>query len=316
MILTDDLVGLFLVLLGVALFLILSSIHVVPAGKCMVLERFGQFSRVVSSGIHFLPLETPKQVSWSYQVEKRGNFKLNLAKIPLNNCQLDCVPYSAKSQNGVYVTVNGTLHYKIVNPKDAVYETDQLLSFLEDCVAQSTRVICSKHRYDDLIGKDYELATEMITSINEQTNSYGVECVKFMVQSISANAAIEEANQKQMAAQKKAETARNAMQKKHELDMMDLELKRKQEESHAQLKLQQSENKIKLEMMKEEAKMKKKSMRYEVQGKKYQSLIDAGIPGEKIPSLFFAKNTKNVSKVIMMGGGAGGGAPQILSQLD
>jgi regulator of protease activity HflC (stomatin/prohibitin superfamily) len=289
--------------------------YIVREGKCMVLERFGKFSRIAESGIHWIPLESPKRYRWGHQIENASGdtiTELIVGEfIELNNGQLDCIPFDGVSHDGVSVSVNGALHYKITDPRQAIYETDELLHFLEDCVSQATRVICRDWKYDDLVSGDYKLASAMLEEINNQCRSYGVVCSKFMIQGIQCSPEIANAKEQQLAAHKEAETKRKSMESAHEIAMQELDYKRKRQETEAELETQQVAHKAKMAKMETDAMLERDLARVEAEAARIRNLVDAGLPGNTIPSYCFAKSTRNVKKIIMSNGAGNLILPQI-----
>jgi regulator of protease activity HflC (stomatin/prohibitin superfamily) len=300
-------------------FYLVNSIYVIPEGKCIVLERFGKFSRVAESGIHWIPLESTKRFKWKYHVEKNpessSSYSLeNVHRgryIDLNNGQLDCIPFKGVSDDGVSVSVNGSLHYKITDPRRAVYETNDLLLYLEDCVSQATRVICNKWKYDDLVSGDYKLASAMLEEINNQCRSYGVECTKFMIQGIRCSPAIAKAKEQQLTAHKESETKRKSMESEYEMTMRQLDLKRKRQETEAELETQQAVHHAKLAKMETDAELERDLAKAEAEAARIRNLVDAGLPCQSIPAYCFAKSTRNVKKIIMSNGAGNLILPQI-----
>jgi regulator of protease activity HflC (stomatin/prohibitin superfamily) len=295
----------------------------VDVGKCMVMEKFGNYTRVVGSGVHLCLFERPKRVSWHHTAERQsGNGgtstyinSVSFTEIPLNNCQMDCVPFLGVTSDGVHVSVNGTLHYKITNPKSAVYETDNLLSFLEDCVAQSVRVTCKAKTFDALLGGDYTIAVDLMEKVNEQSKCYGVECSKFMIQEIMSSKDIKQAREESVAATKRAETEMIKLKREHEIQMTELELCAEREEAGASLRLKKAKANREIEQI--NAQSQKEHLQTLAEGKVfyYQSLMDIGIPSDKIQDVLLAEQAKEINKLILFSG-VTGCRPGVGSPLD
>ena len=273
--------------------MLLRKMYVVGQRTCMVMERFGHFSRVVHAGVHFMPFETPKRITWGLMSD---------TVIDLNNCQYDQRPFQARTSDGVVVAVDGTLHYQVVDPVRAVYETQHMLKFLNDCVAQATRVVVAKNRYDDLCGRDYELAAEMVAGINEQTKDYGVECSKYMIQSIKADEVIEKSIQSHIAKQKEGAAKMHAMRQEHAQAMMKAEQDKASQLARQELENIHAEHKVAMAKLQSEVDYNRQMREGNAFAGRVKALSDVGMAHNRIVQLMYVEAIKGKDRVIMYGG--------------
>jgi len=271
----------------------LTRIYIIGQRKCMVMERFGHYSRVLPAGVHFTPFETPKRITWGHESD---------TIIDLNNCQYDQRPFQARTSDGVAVAVDGTLHYQVVDPVRAVYETQDLLQFLDDCIAQATRVVVAKKRYDDLCGQDYELAAEMVAGINEQTKDYGVECSKYMIQSIKADDVIEKSVQSHIAKQKEGAAKMHAMRQEHAQAMMKAEQDKASQLARQEMENIHAEHKVAMAKLQSEVDHDRQMREGAAFAGRVKALSDVGMAHNRIVQLMYVEAIKGKDRVIMYGG--------------
>ena len=105
-----------LILLGVGLLIvliiILSSIKIVNTGYLYVVERFGQFHRILEPGWHFT-------IPFVDFVRKRVSTKQQILDVP---------PQSVITKDNVKISVDNVIFYKLLNAKDAVYNIEDYKS--------------------------------------------------------------------------------------------------------------------------------------------------------------------------------------------
>jgi hypothetical protein len=80
---------------------------------------------------------TPQQQLTPEAVITNDSFSGHL--IDTHERSLDSVPVHCRSKDNINVTINGTLLYRIVYVSTAVYKIDNVMSYICDCVVQSTR---------------------------------------------------------------------------------------------------------------------------------------------------------------------------------
>jgi regulator of protease activity HflC (stomatin/prohibitin superfamily) len=174
-----------------------SSIITIRSNKCAVIERYGVFRCILRPGMHLIwhPFDRAVRVNWSYLEERERSsgssscyshqryFCDNI--IPVQNVKLDSVPAKAYTNDHVRVDVNGTLHYRIVDIRKAVYETDDLLDHLCQIIAAATRAVMSQRGHGEIIGHESQIAGAIMNEITGMSARYGVECTEFIVQDVS-----------------------------------------------------------------------------------------------------------------------------------
>jgi regulator of protease activity HflC (stomatin/prohibitin superfamily) len=201
-----------------------AAVVIVKANTCMVVERSGVFRAVLRPGLHFVwhPLDRFAVVNWSYYEEKESSTRTrryNSHIIPTENVKLDSVPTKTYTSDHVRVTVNGTLHYRIVDVRKAVYETQDLLEHLCQIVAAASRTVIRQRTHSEVISDELQISDAIKTEITGMAARYGVACTDFITQSMGMDPKITGAIEASIAAERVNSVTLAREQQAHELSM-------------------------------------------------------------------------------------------------
>ena len=103
-------IGIVVVLL--VLIIIVSSIKIVNTGYLCVVERFGQFNRVLEPGWHVI-------IPFADFVRKKVSTKQQIIDVP---------PQTVITKDNVNISVDNVIFYKLLNAQDAVYNIEDFRS--------------------------------------------------------------------------------------------------------------------------------------------------------------------------------------------
>ena len=92
----------------IILLVLLSSIKVVNTGYLYVVERLGQFHKILEPGWHFV-------IPGVDFVRKKVSTKQQILDVP---------PQSVITKDNVKISVDNVIFYKMLNAKDAVYNIE------------------------------------------------------------------------------------------------------------------------------------------------------------------------------------------------
>jgi regulator of protease activity HflC (stomatin/prohibitin superfamily) len=175
-----------LVILVFVLLIILTSIKVVNTGYQYVVERFGQFYKVLEPGWHFLiPFVdfTRKRVSTKQQI-------------------LDIDPQSVITKDNVKISIDNVIFYKIMNAKDAVYNIESFKSGIIYSTITNMRNIVGNMSLDEVLSGRDIINSELLKVIDEITDAYGIKILSVEIKNIIPPAEIQQAMEKQMRAER------------------------------------------------------------------------------------------------------------------
>ncbi len=179
-----------IIILGVIVLLILivviSSIKVVNTGYLYVVERFGQFQRVLEPGLHFI-------VPFVDFVRRRVSTKQQI---------LDVEPQSVITKDNVKILVDNVIFYKVLNARDAVYNIESYQSGIVYSATTNMRNILGNMTLDEILSGRDAINQDLLSIIDEVTDAYGIKILSVEIKNIVPPAEIQQAMEKQMRAER------------------------------------------------------------------------------------------------------------------
>ena len=178
-------------LLVIILILLLSSIKVVNTGYLYVVERLGQFHRILEPGWHFV-------IPGVDFVRKKVSTKQQILDVP---------PQSVITKDNVKISVDNVIFYKMLNAKDAVYNIEDYKSGIVYSATTNIRNILGNMTLDEVLAGRDSINQSLLGIIDEVTDAYGIKVLSVEIKNIIPPAEIQQAMEKQM----KAERDKRAM---------------------------------------------------------------------------------------------------------
>ena len=180
-----------LLIIAVLVFLggTLSTIFVVRQQSVAIIERFGRYHKIASSGIHSrLPFGMDK-------IASRSQLRLLQSEIVVET----------KTKDNVFVMMNVATQYRVNerNVTDAYYKLmrpeAQIKSYIEDALRSSV----PKLTLDELFEKKDEIALEVQHQVAEEMTTYGYVIVKTLITKVEPDAEVKQSMNEINAAQRK-----------------------------------------------------------------------------------------------------------------
>lgn len=175
----------FLIILGI----LISMLYVVRQQSVAIVERFGRYQKIATSGIHMrLP----------FAIDKIA------ARIQLRLLQSEIV-VETKTKDNVFVMMNVATQYRVneQNVTDAYYKLmrpeAQIKSYIEDALRSSV----PKLTLDELFEKKDEIALEVQHQVAEEMTTYGYIIVKTLITKVEPDAEVKQSMNEINAAQRK-----------------------------------------------------------------------------------------------------------------
>lgn len=178
-------------LLVVILIVLLSAIKVVNTGYLYVVERLGQFHRILEPGWHFV-------IPGVDFVRKKVSTKQQILDVP---------PQSVITKDNVKISVDNVIFYKMLNAKDAVYNIEDYKSGIVYSATTNIRNILGNMTLDEVLAGRDSINQSLLGIIDEVTDAYGIKVLSVEIKNIIPPEEIQEAMEKQM----KAERDKRAM---------------------------------------------------------------------------------------------------------
>ncbi|NFG60407.1 SPFH domain-containing protein [Clostridium sp. CMCC3677] len=168
------------------IFTIFSSIKVVNTGYLCIVERFGQFSRVLEPGWHFL-------IPFVDFVRRKVSTKQQILDVP---------PQSVITKDNVKISVDNVIFFKMLNAKDAVYNIEDYKSGIVYSATTNIRNILGNMSLDEILSGRDSINQNLLSIIDEVTDAYGIKILSVEIKNIIPPAEIQQAMEKQMRAER------------------------------------------------------------------------------------------------------------------
>lgn len=174
------------VILVIILMLVLSSIRIVNTGSVCVVERFGQFQKVLEPGWHFI-------IPFVDFVRKRISTKQQILDVP---------PQSVITKDNVKISVDNVIFYKLLSAKDAVYNIEDYRSGIVYSATTNMRNIVGNMTLDEVLSGRDRINADLLNIIDDVTDAYGIKILSVEIKNIVPPNEIQEAMEKQMKAER------------------------------------------------------------------------------------------------------------------
>ena len=189
--------GISFVVIGFVLFLILviliamSCVKVVPQAKAYVVERLGAYQGTWSTGIHF-------KVPFIDRVANKVNLKEQVVDFP---------PQPVITKDNVTMRIDTVVFYQITDPKMFCYGVANPIMAIENLTATTLRNIIGDLELDQTLTSRETINTKMRASLDVATDPWGIKVNRVELKNIIPPAAIQDAMEKQMKAERERREA-------------------------------------------------------------------------------------------------------------
>ena len=182
---------LWLVLIAIIVWLVVTNIRIVPQANAFVIERLGAYNCTWDVGIHFkIPLID--------KVAKKVSLKENV---------IDFLPQPVITKDNVTMEIDTVVYFQITEPKLYTYGVDNPMSAVENLTATTLRNIIGELDLDaTLTGRDY-INSNIRSVLDEATDPWGIKINRVEVKNITPPREIQDAMEKQMKAEREKREA-------------------------------------------------------------------------------------------------------------
>lgn len=174
------------IILVLVLISVLSSIKIVNTGYLYLVERFGQFYKVLEPGWHFV-------IPFIDFIRKKVSTKQQI---------LDIEPQNVITKDNVKISIDNVIFYKIMNAKDAVYNIENFVSGIVYSTITNMRNIVGNMTLDEVLSGRDIINSELLKVVDEITDAYGIKILSVEIKNIIPPAEIQNAMEKQMKAER------------------------------------------------------------------------------------------------------------------
>ena len=180
-----------LVVIVLVLWVLASCIRIVPQAYAVVLERLGAYKATWSTGIHF-------KVPFIERVARRANLKEQVVDFP---------PQPVITKDNVTMQIDTVVFFQITDPKLYAYGVENPIMAIENLSATTLRNIIGDMELDETLTSREVINTRMRASLDEATDPWGIKVNRVELKNIIPPAAIQDAMEKQMKAERERREA-------------------------------------------------------------------------------------------------------------
>ena len=169
-----------------AVIVLKSSIKFVPQNRVWLVERFGRFQSSKEAGLNFI-------VPFIDRIAADRSLKEQAQDVPSQ---------TVITKDNISLVVDGVLYFKVVDPYKATYGVDNY-AFAVTQLAQTTmRSAIGKMDLDRTFEEREALNSEIVNTINDAADSWGVQVMRYEVKDIVPPQSILESMEAQMKAER------------------------------------------------------------------------------------------------------------------
>ena len=175
-----------IIILIVILLLLSRNIRIVPQAQAMVVERLGGYRATWNVGLHF-------KVPILDRVAK---------KLVLKEQVVDFPPQPVITKDNVTMQIDTVVFFQITDPKLYTYGVENPIMAIETLTATTLRNIIGDLELDETLTSRETINTKMRASLDVATDPWGIKVNRVELKNIIPPAAIQEAMEKQMKAER------------------------------------------------------------------------------------------------------------------
>ena len=180
-----------LVLIFIILLILVSCIRIVPQAQAMVVERLGAYLETWNVGIHF-------KVPFIDRVAKR---------VLLKEQVVDFAPQPVITKDNVTMKIDTVVFFQITDPKLYAYGVENPIMAIENLTATTLRNIIGDLELDQTLTSRETINTKMRSALDVATDPWGSKVNRVELKNIIPPAAIQDAMEKQMKAERERREA-------------------------------------------------------------------------------------------------------------
>lgn len=183
--------ALIIILCLIVIVVICSTIKIVPQAHAYVIERLGTYQATWSVGLH---MKVPV-------IDKVAK------KVTLKEQVVDFAPQPVITKDNVTMRIDTVVFFQITDPKLFSYGVENPIMAIENLTATTLRNIIGDLELDQTLTSRETINTKMRATLDEATDPWGIKVNRVELKNIIPPAAIQDAMEKQMKAERERREA-------------------------------------------------------------------------------------------------------------
>ena len=179
------------ILILIILMILASCVKIVPQTTALVIERLGAYNGTWKVGIHFkVPI-----------IDRVAR------KVTLKEQVVDFAPQPVITKDNVTMRIDTVVFFEITDPKLYAYGVENPIMAIENLTATTLRNIIGDLELDQTLTSRETINTKMRASLDVATDPWGIKVKRVELKNIIPPAAIQDAMEKQMKAERERREA-------------------------------------------------------------------------------------------------------------
>lgn len=174
------------IVIALVLFLVFSCANIVPQQHAYVIERLGKYRTTWNAGLHF-------KIPVIDRIARKALLKEQVA---------DFAPQPVITKDNVTMRIDSVVYFKVMNPHDYAYGVENPIMAMENLTATTLRNIIGDMELDATLTSRENINEKMLQTIDYATDPWGIKVTRVELKNIEPPAAIREAMEKQMKAER------------------------------------------------------------------------------------------------------------------
>lgn len=179
------------IIIVVVIALLFAVVDIVPQASAYVIERLGKYQKTWNAGIHF-------KIPVVDRISRRVLLKEQVA---------DFAPQPVITKDNVTMMIDSVIYFKVLDPKLYAYGVENPIMAMENLTATTLRNIIGDMELDATLTSREAINSQMLATIDAATDPWGIKVTRVELKNIQPPAAIREAMEKQMKAEREKRAA-------------------------------------------------------------------------------------------------------------
>ena len=180
-----------IIIVVLVLWICVSCIKIVPQAQAYVIERLGAYQSTWNVGFNL-------KIPFIDKVARKVNLKEQVADFP---------PQPVITKDNVTMRIDTVVFYQITDPKLFTYGVENPMMAIENLTATTLRNIIGDLELDQTLTSRETINTKMRASLDVATDPWGIKVNRVELKNIIPPAAIQDAMEKQMKAERERREA-------------------------------------------------------------------------------------------------------------
>lgn len=182
---------LFIIVVALLVMIISSTVRIVPQAHAYVVERLGAYQATWSVGLHV-------KVPFIDRVARKVNLKEQVVDFP---------PQPVITKDNVTMQIDTVVYFQITDPKLYSYGVENPIMAIENLTATTLRNVIGDLELDETLTSRETINTQMRATLDVATDPWGIKVNRVELKNIIPPAAIQDAMEKQMKAERERREA-------------------------------------------------------------------------------------------------------------